>query len=411
MLEFMICSLVTILPDYLFRRYGQGKRLGREITVFSVWYELRWGIVTCVMLTITVITMVFYYHPTTNNVTLAFRTLTILPERGGRVEEVFVQNNEIVEAGAPIFRFDDSEQRSALEVARQAVTRAEAALTVARAERNAAQGGVDEAQAALDDAEEDLRNKLELRRRNAANISERQVSEAQNLRDTRQGALDAALAQLAAVDAQINTLLPAEIASARAQEENAEILLDKTTVYAGVTGRVEQFVLQRGDFITAILRPAGILVPVDSGRERVQAGFDQIASQVVKPGMIAEMVCISKPFVIIPMVIVAVQDVIAAGQIRPTDSLIDLQSSAARPGTLTVAMEPLYADGLDGVPPGSKCIANAYTSNHERLATEELGTGQYIFLHVVDTVGLVHALILRIQALLFPVQSLVLGGH
>ncbi|GAB5376056.1 MAG: HlyD family secretion protein [Acuticoccus sp.] len=411
MLEFMICSLVTILPDYLFRRYGQGKRLGREITVFSVWYELRWGIVTCVMLTITVITMVFYYHPTTNNVTLTFRTVTILPERGGRVEEVFVRNNEIVEAGAPIFRFDDSEQRSALEVARQAVTQAEAALTVARAQRNAAQGGVDEAQAAYDDAEEDLNNKLELQRRNAANIAERQVSEAQNLLDTRQGSLDAALAQLAAVDAQINTLLPAEIASARAQEDNAEILLEKTTVNAGVTGRVEQFVLQPGDYITAILRPAGILVPIESGRERVQAGFDQIASQVLKTGMIAEMVCISKPFVIIPMVIVAVQDVIAAGQIRPTDSLIDLQSSTARPGTLTVAMEPLYADGLDGVPPGSKCIANAYTSNHERLATEDLGTGQYIFLHVVDTVGLVHALILRIQALLFPVQSLVLGGH
>jgi hypothetical protein len=30
---------------------------------------------------------------------------------------------------------------------------------------------------------------------------------------------------------------------------------------------------------------------------------------------------------------------------------------------------------------------------------------------VVDTVGLVHAMILRMQALMLPVQTLVLGGH
>ena len=45
MFELIICSLVTILPDYLYRRYAQNKRFGKEITFYSVWYELRWGIV------------------------------------------------------------------------------------------------------------------------------------------------------------------------------------------------------------------------------------------------------------------------------------------------------------------------------------------------------------------------------
>ncbi len=40
-----------------------------------------------------------------------------------------------------------------------------------------------------------------------------------------------------------------------------------------------------------------------------------------------------------------------------------------------------------------------------------IGTGEFIFLHVVDTVGLVHAMIIRLQALLFPIQTLVLTGH
>ena len=65
MLEIILCSLVTILPDYLYRRYRQGKRFGHEITLFSVWFELRFGIIGCLMLTVALITMIFYYHPST----------------------------------------------------------------------------------------------------------------------------------------------------------------------------------------------------------------------------------------------------------------------------------------------------------------------------------------------------------
>ena len=52
MFELMLCSMVTILPDYLYRRYVQGKRLGKEINLYSVWFELRWGIIACLMLTV-----------------------------------------------------------------------------------------------------------------------------------------------------------------------------------------------------------------------------------------------------------------------------------------------------------------------------------------------------------------------
>ena len=37
MLELMMCSILTLLPDFLIRRFVQGKRIGREITLFSVW--------------------------------------------------------------------------------------------------------------------------------------------------------------------------------------------------------------------------------------------------------------------------------------------------------------------------------------------------------------------------------------
>ena len=68
MFELMVCSLFTLIPDYLYRRYGQGKRIGHEITIYSVWYELRYGITSCLMLTVLLITAIFYFHPSTTNV-------------------------------------------------------------------------------------------------------------------------------------------------------------------------------------------------------------------------------------------------------------------------------------------------------------------------------------------------------
>src|ERR671917_302635 len=104
MLELLLCSLLTILPDYLYRRYAQGRRLGKEITLYSVWFELRWGIVACLMLTVGLITTVFYYHPSTSNVTAFFRTVPIISESVGRVAQVYVGLSAEVEQGAPIFR-------------------------------------------------------------------------------------------------------------------------------------------------------------------------------------------------------------------------------------------------------------------------------------------------------------------
>jgi hypothetical protein len=83
----------------------------------------------------------------------------------------------------------------------------------------------------------------------------------------------------------------------------------------------------------------------------------------------------------------------------------------ARPGSITVIMEPLYQGQLDGLPLGGNCIANLYTSNHDRLQAPEVGALTRLGLHIVDTVGLVHALILRMQALLLPFKVLVFGGH
>ena len=73
-------------------------------------------------------------------------------------------------------------------------------------------------------------------------------------------------------------------------------------------------------------------------------------------------------------------------------------------------MEPLFAGELDRLPQGSTCIANAYTSNHDALQDPNIGGFHAFVLHAIDATGLVHALLLRLQALLLPVRTLVLGG-
>ncbi|MES2196235.1 MAG: biotin/lipoyl-binding protein [Pseudomonadota bacterium] len=410
MLEIILCSLVTILPDYLYRRYRQGKRLGREITLFSVWFELRFGIITCFMLAIALITMIFYFHPSTTSATLYYRTVPIVPEATGRVAEVHVEFSAPVKKGDVIFRLDNSKQLAALRTATSKIAEVDAAMLSAQADIMKAEGQLQEAKGSVQQASDELDVKRELQKRNPGIVPQRDIEKLEVALAGRQGSLDAATASKQSAMVRLTALLPAEKASAEAALAEAQVDLDKTFIRAGVDGRVEQFGLRPGDVVNPMIRSAGVLIPEGAGRRALAAGFGQIEGQVMKVGMVAEATCISKPWTIIPMVITSVQDYIAAGQFRGGEQLVDTQQ-AVRPGTIFVLMEPIYKGGLEGVTPGSSCIANAYTSNHDRIAAKETGAFKGFALHVVDAVGIVHAMLLRIQALLLPIKTLVLSGH
>lgn len=410
MLELLLCSVLTIVPDYLYRRYVQGKRFGKEITLYSVWFELRWGITACLILTVSLITVIFYNHPSTTTATLLFRTLPILPETNGRVAEIYVGNSGSITKGAPIFRLDSSTQEAAVETARRKITEIDAAMVAAKADISKAEGQVREAKGAQQQAMDELETKRELYKRNPGNVAFREIERLGVRVDTTQGAVAAATASQQAAEVRLSTVLPAERASAEAALSQAMVDLDKTVIRAGVDGRVEQFFLRVGDVVNPLMRPAGILIPERAGYRGLQAGFGQIEAQIMKPGMIAEVTCASKPWTIIPMVVTEVQNYIAAGQFRGGEQLLEAQQ-ITRPGTLLVFLEPLYPGGLDGVTPGSSCIANAYSNNHDAIVSKDTGALKAAGLHVVDALALVHALILRLQALVLPFKTLVFSGH
>jgi multidrug resistance efflux pump len=312
--------------------------------------------------------------------------------------------------GQVLFRLDNSKQEAAVETAKRRVAEVDASLISARADVVKADAQVGEARASLQQAKDELDTKSELQRRNPGIVPQRDIEKLQVVVDQRQSGLDAANAVRESAALRVSTLLPAERASAEAALAEAQVDLDKTFVRAGIDGRVEQFLLRTGDVVNQMMRPAGVLIPEGAGRNILQAGFGQIEAQVMKPGMVAEATCISKPWVIIPLVVTTVQDYIAAGQVRGGEQLIDPQS-LRQPGTILVFLEPLYKGGLEGVTPGSNCIVNAYTSNHDVIADPKTGALKGFALHAIDATGLVHALLLRIQALLLPVKTLVLSGH
>jgi multidrug resistance efflux pump len=410
MLELMFCSLFTIVPDYLYRRFRQGKRFGKEITLFSVWFELRWGITGCVILAVCLIATVFYNHPSTTNVTLFFRTVPIVPETIGRVAEIYVGMSGPVKEGQPIFRLDSSKQEAAVETARRKMIEVDAEMTVARSDIEKAEGQLQQAKSAHQQTTDELETKQELYRRNPGNVAVREIERLQTRQQGDLATIAAAEATKKNAEERVATLLPAQKSSAESALEQAQVELNKTVVRAGVNGRVEQFALRVGDLVNPLMRPAGILIPEGAGQRSLQAGFGQIEAQIMKPGMAAEVTCVSKPFTVIPMVVTNVQDYIAAGQFRGGEQLVD-PAQVTKPGTLLVFLEPLYKGGIDDVTPGSSCIANAYSSNHDIIVAKDTGLFRRIALHTVDALGLLHALILRLQALVLPFQTLVFSGH
>jgi multidrug resistance efflux pump len=411
MLEILFCSLVTVLPDYLFRRYGQGKRPGHEITLFSVWYELRYGITGCLILTVLLITVIFYNHPSSTAATLYYRTVPILPEVSGRVAEVYVQGRGRVEAGQPLFRLDTTQQEAAAATARSRLAEIDAQAQMAAADVAAADGQVAQAQGALRQVEDELRTKRDLARRNPSAVPARELERLEASLAEAQGAVDAALATREAARTKRDVLLPAQRASAAAQLAEAEVAVAKGTVTAGVSGILEQFSLRAGEVVNPMLRPAGVLIPEGDRKRRIAAGFGQIEAQVIRPGMYAEIACPALPLRVVPMVIVDVQEAVTTGQVRISDQLLDVAQVVRTPGTVLAFMEPLYEGGLDDLPLGAVCLANAYSDNHDRIASGEVTGLQAVWLHVVDALGVVHAAILRAQALQMPVKLLVLSGH
>jgi multidrug resistance efflux pump len=201
---------------------------------------------------------------------------------------------------------------------------------VARADIVGAEGRPLEAKSAYQQTVDELETKQEISWRNPGAVAVRDIEKLQITVQGRQGVIDAATAATSQAEARLTSLLPART-QRRGRTGAGRGGSGKGVVRPGVDGRVEQFTLQVGGNVNPLGRPAGVPVPEGAGQGRQHAGFHQVELQVVKVGMAAVMTCASKLWIVIPMVVTGVQDLIAAGQIRAGEQLIDAQQ-VTRPG-------------------------------------------------------------------------------
>ena len=163
MLELLLCSAVTILPDFLYRRFVQGKRIGREITLFSVWYELRWGITLCLILTVLADHHDLLLPPLDleRGLGVPHRHHPARDQRPGRRD--LRQHQPGVAQGQPLFRLDSTEHEAAIETAKRRIAEVDATVQVATAQLAEADGQIAHARGALQQALDEFGVRAELR--------------------------------------------------------------------------------------------------------------------------------------------------------------------------------------------------------------------------------------------------------
>ena len=256
-----------------------------------------------------------------------YRTVPIIPETVGRVAEVHVDYSAPVKQGDVIFRLDNSKQQASLETARRKIAEVDASMLAARPMSSRRKASFRKPRTRCSRLRTNSTSRVSCRERNPGIVPQRDIEKLKwPSQDVRALSTPRRLRNNPRRRGSPR-FIPAEKASAEAALAEAQVDLDKTFIRAGVNGRVEQFLLRPGDIVNPILRPAGILIPEGAGRRALIAGFGQIEGQVMKVGMVAEATCISKPWVIIPMVVTDVQNYIAAGQFRGGEQLLEAQNT------------------------------------------------------------------------------------
>ncbi len=315
-----------------------------------------------------------YNHPFSANARIYFATTPIIPDVKGRVVEVPVKNNELLEKGEILFRIDPSaykfevaQRRAALAEAEQNVTQLKFAYDNALAAANAATAERDRAKKAFDRVNEGNEGA-----RKRGSIEPFSIAEVENKRGvylSAEGAMQAALARAEQArvihQSQIDGV-HTSVARLRADLRDAEYNLELTTVRAPGPGFVTQLALRPGMYVVAApFRPVMVFVHHDD--QVLAAGFQQNALQRVRPGDEAEVAFDAVPGRVFKGKVARVLDAIATGQLQAAGTLQDMGDRP--PGGRAVAVIELDEDkSAYNIPGGAAAQVAVYTEHAHHFA-------------------------------------------
>lgn len=225
-------------------------------------------------------------YVTTENAYVHQPMIAISADVNGRIVDVMVHENEMVETGQPLFQIDPETFQIALDQADAALAKARLSVAQLRAAYATAKAQLDAAQGILDLRERENKRQKELTERGvgtAAQLDESNVavSAARNNATLAERQLEAAVAALGGDpdgDADKMPVVRAALAARDAAKRN----LDKTLVKAPTAGQISQLgALNTGQFVSAGSQMA---ILVDKHDTWIEANLKETQLSDVKIG-------------------------------------------------------------------------------------------------------------------------------
>ena len=225
---------------------------------------------TAVVLLAILLSLVWYlladrFTPYTTQARVQGYVVGVAPKVAGLVTQVWVKNNQEVEAGQPLFEIDPSQYRIALDKARSELDRAQRQVDAGSAGVESARANLRAALANELKARQDITRLERLYKEDPGTISVRRL-------EVSRASLDQAKAQVAAAEAEIQRAIEnkggdekennAILKSARAAVEKAELDLSNTVVRASSGGVVTDLRADVGQY-AGTGSPVMTLVPRD----------------------------------------------------------------------------------------------------------------------------------------------------
>lgn len=233
-------------------------------------------------------------YPSTDDAYLTANVVTVVPQIGGRVQQVDVIENQAVEAGQALFTINDTDPQAQ-------VAAAQAQLDIAMQGSGASSAAVSQAEAQLAGARAASSNAQLIYDRQAALFAKGDVAQA--ARDQAQTMLDQAAAQVAGAEAALKAAQDqfgqsgvdnAQVRAAQAALDQAKIALDYTRVTAPTAGWISNITLRPGQVVAdgqplfSIVEDAGWWIEAnfkETDLDRIRPGQPATVSIDMYPGL------------------------------------------------------------------------------------------------------------------------------
>jgi membrane fusion protein (multidrug efflux system) len=238
------------------------------------------------ILVLVLLGLAFYYfrinHPATNDASVQANIIPIAASLNGIVKQIYVSNNQVVQAGQKLFVIDDTQYSLQVKQAEAQLDQAKRALAAAQAQVAVAQSELAAQQSATTLANKELQRQRTLRTRNitsaqALDKAKNQFLQAEAQLKRQQSELEAQQDELAEAQA--------TVATNEAKLNLAKLQLSLTTVTAPANGYVSNFYLRPRAPVNAYQTLFGI---IQSQPVWVEANFLEAFIRKIRPGQQAQ---------------------------------------------------------------------------------------------------------------------------